>query len=55
MRIIRHFSKIAAVIARHPLKMRLDSPEFHALFTPELKKLSSLFASNGFELRFFNF
>uniref|UniRef100_A0A915LF39 Poly A polymerase head domain-containing protein n=1 Tax=Meloidogyne javanica TaxID=6303 RepID=A0A915LF39_MELJA len=31
--------------------MRLDSPEFHALFTPELKKLSSLFASNGFELR----
>jgi len=53
MRIIRHFTKIATVLAKYPLKMRLDSPEFHALFTPELKKLSSVFASNGFELRFF--
>ncbi|KAL7073177.1 hypothetical protein ACQ4LE_007532, partial [Meloidogyne hapla] len=51
MGIIRSFSKIATVLAKHPLKMKLDSPEFRALFTPELKKLSSLFASNGFELR----
>uniref|UniRef100_A0A914NTM7 Poly A polymerase head domain-containing protein n=1 Tax=Meloidogyne incognita TaxID=6306 RepID=A0A914NTM7_MELIC len=51
MRIIRHFTKIATVLAKHPLKMQLASPEFHALFTPELKKLSSVFASNGFELR----
>ncbi|CAK5026489.1 unnamed protein product [Meloidogyne enterolobii] len=51
MRIIRHFSRIATVLAKYPLKMQLDSPEFHALFTPELKKLSSIFTSNGFELR----
>jgi tRNA nucleotidyltransferase (CCA-adding enzyme) len=32
-------------------KMKLDSPEFHRLFTPELRKLSELFSKNGFELR----
>ena len=31
--------------------MKLDTPEFHALFTPELKVLSDLFAKYKFELR----
>ena len=32
-------------------KMKIDSPEFHQLFTPELNTLVELFHKNGFELR----
>ena len=31
--------------------MKLDSPEFHALFTPELQKLVVLFKKHDYELR----
>lgn len=31
--------------------MKLDTPEFHQLFTPELTQLKSLFDKHGFELR----
>jgi len=43
---------------RHPktnmanlVKMKLDTPEFHALFTPELKTLVSLFDKYKYEIR----
>ena len=34
-----------------PVKLKLDSPQFHALFTPALRKLATLFESNNYELR----
>jgi hypothetical protein len=43
--------KMTELATRECTKMRLDSPQFHALFTPELTKLSRLFARNEFELR----
>lgn len=35
----------------HLKTMKLDTPEFHALFTPELKQLTSLFEKHNYELR----
>ncbi|KAL4237558.1 CCA tRNA nucleotidyltransferase 1 [Mactra antiquata] len=32
-------------------KMKLDTPEFHALFSPELKELKALFDKNDYEMR----
>ncbi|VDK17677.1 unnamed protein product [Anisakis simplex] len=34
-----------------PLTMKLDSDEFHSLFTPQLTKLNDLFIANKFQLR----
>ena len=31
--------------------MKLDTPEFHALFTPELNRLIELFQKHDYELR----
>lgn len=31
--------------------MVLDSPEFHACFTPELERLAGIFKKHGYELR----
>ena len=31
--------------------MKLDTPEFHALFTPELNRLIKLFQKHAYELR----
>jgi len=42
---------ISTIINKMENKVRLDSPQFNALFTPELKRLSQLFSDNGFELR----
>lgn len=39
-------------IVRRLMTMKVDSPEFYALFTPELKLLSNLFKQNDFEIRF---
>lgn len=36
---------------RNLLTMKLDTPEFRALFTPELKKLVSLFEKYNYEIR----
>ncbi len=33
------------------LKMKIDTPEFRSLFTPEVNELSRLFRENGFEIR----
>lgn len=38
-------------IVRRLMTMKVDSPEFYALFTPELKLLSNLFKQNDFEIR----
>jgi len=35
----------------HPVVMKIDTPEFKALFSPELKTLASLFKEYGYELR----
>lgn len=35
----------------HLVTMKLDTPEFHSLFTPELKKLVSFFEKNNYEIR----
>ncbi|KAI5706328.1 hypothetical protein M8J76_003747 [Diaphorina citri] len=32
-------------------KMKLDSPEFHSCFTPELKRLAGIFEKHGYQLR----
>uniref|UniRef100_A0A7I4YUX5 CCA tRNA nucleotidyltransferase 1, mitochondrial n=1 Tax=Haemonchus contortus TaxID=6289 RepID=A0A7I4YUX5_HAECO len=34
-----------------PQKMKLDSPEFRSLFTPQLNTLSNLFKKNNYDLR----
>jgi len=34
-----------------PATLRLDSPAFKALFTPELNKLAALFSAKNYELR----
>ncbi|VDN25039.1 unnamed protein product [Gongylonema pulchrum] len=34
-----------------PLTRKLDTPEFRALFTPQLIKLNDLFRKNDFQLR----
>ncbi|XP_071495847.1 CCA tRNA nucleotidyltransferase 1, mitochondrial-like [Diadema antillarum] len=35
----------------HEIAMRIDSPEFHQIFTPQLRELAHLFERNGYELR----
>jgi tRNA nucleotidyltransferase (CCA-adding enzyme) len=35
----------------HPVVMKIDTPEFKALFSPELKTLASIFKEYGYELR----
>jgi hypothetical protein len=40
-----------AVTPNHPVIMKVDTPEFKALFSPELKTVVSLFKDYGYELR----
>ena len=55
---LRHYVSLKATGIRYP-KMtsgklqtsKLDTPEFQALFTPELKELISLFKKHNYELR----
>ena len=37
--------------SRNLVIMKLDTPEFRQIFTPELKKMSSVFDKYGYELR----
>jgi hypothetical protein len=46
------FSSLYPVVTlNHPVIMKVDTPEFKALFSPELKTLVSLFKDYGYELR----
>ena len=36
---------------RIPFIMKIDTPEFHSIFTPELNTLAELFSKYGYELR----
>jgi hypothetical protein len=45
------FSLLHPVSLDHPAIMKIDTPEFKALFSPELKTLASLFKEYGYELR----
>lgn len=45
------FSWLHSVTMDHPVVMKIDTPEFKALFSPELKTLASLFKEYGYELR----
>ena len=45
------FSWLHSVTMDHPVVMKIDTPEFKALFSHELKKLESLFNQYGYELR----
>lgn len=47
---LRHVCK-RECFKRDPFMMKLDSPEFQALFTPELKNLVEVFNKYGYELR----
>lgn len=45
------FSLLHPVSLDHPAIMKIDTPEFKAVFSPELKTLASLFKEYGYELR----
>lgn len=36
---------------QEPVIMTLDSPEFHSIFTPDMKLLRELFEKYGYEIR----
>jgi hypothetical protein len=45
------FSWLHSVTMDHPVVMKIDTPEFKALFSPQLKTLASVFKEWGYELR----
>ncbi|KAK6755021.1 hypothetical protein RB195_013784 [Necator americanus] len=54
--LVQKFSSsfIRPVLAKNrinPRKMKIDTPEFRSLFTPQLNKLSELFKENNYDLR----
>ena len=48
--VIKYSTCVTIEINYFKVKMKLDSEEFKALFTPELQKLASLFEKNAYEL-----
>ena len=48
---IDHPFLIRFASGRMPITMKLDTPEFKKLFTPQLHKLSNLFQEYNYELR----
>ena len=50
-RLLKRQSLSSSTVTSNLVKMKLDTPEFHALFTPELNVLISLFDKHGYELR----
>ena len=45
------FCCLRPVSVDHPAIMKIDTPEFKALFSPELRTLAFLFKEYGYELR----
>nr|CAD7590721.1 unnamed protein product [Timema genevievae] len=47
----RSFAASKPVPREDPVIMKLDSPDFKSLFTPELTKLATIFKEYGYEIR----
>nr|XP_018905652.1 PREDICTED: CCA tRNA nucleotidyltransferase 1, mitochondrial isoform X2 [Bemisia tabaci] len=45
------YLKSQAEARKEPAIMKLDTPEFHSIFTPELEKLVSIFNKHSYEIR----
>ncbi|XP_067000884.1 CCA tRNA nucleotidyltransferase 1, mitochondrial [Anabrus simplex] len=48
---LHEFAPVKRMSGESPVILKLDTPEFKAIFTPELTTLASLFKENGYELR----